>query len=402
MVGRYRAVLEVDGCVRLLATALLGRLPQGMSTLAILLLVRGATHSYAAAGLATGGYALASAVASPPQGRLVDRLGRARVLVPCALAQTCVVLGLVIAAHRAAGAATLIGLSTAAGALQPALAPTVRALLGELIGDHAVREVAYALESVVQELIWIAGPLLVALLVVVATPSGALVASCAACVIGTSLFVASPAVRGDRRVTRGGATATGTATATATARVSGRLRALMVPMALMGAGIGATEVGLPSLALHAGSRSASGLLLATWSAGSIVGGLLYGARSWRRSLPERHRRLLVAAVACAVPLIAARTIPEGAIGALLAGLTISPVFSCQYALAGRSVIPGAETEAFTWVSAALVTGIAGGSALGGAIIPVAGVGGPFVLACGVLALAAISSLRVEQPVRATA
>ena len=87
MVAKYRSVLAVPGSSRLLASALLGRLPMAMSSLAILLLVRGTTHSYLAAGLAVGAYAFASAAGAPMQGRLVDRFGRLRVLVPSAVAQ---------------------------------------------------------------------------------------------------------------------------------------------------------------------------------------------------------------------------------------------------------------------------------------------------------------------------
>jgi len=100
-------------------------------------------------------------------------------------------------------------------------------------------------------------------------------------------------------------------------------------------------------------------------------------------------------------LIAARTIPEGAIGSLLAGLTIAPVFSCQYALVGRAVTPGSETEAFTWVSAALIGGLAAGSAIGGAVIGPGGVGAPFVISCLASLLAVVIAVgtrtRVRQP-----
>jgi predicted MFS family arabinose efflux permease len=157
---------------------------------------------------------------------------------------------------------------------------------------------------------------------------------------------------------------------------------------LTGMALGSTEVGLPSLALHAGSRPASGLLLALWSVGSMAGGLWYGARAWRSPLGIRYRNLLLVAVLATAPLIAARSILAGVFCALLAGSTIAPVFSCQYALAGRVALAGSETETFTWVSAALVAGIAAGSAAGGAVIEAGGVSPPFLLACGAAALAA--------------
>jgi predicted MFS family arabinose efflux permease len=165
--------------------------------------------------------------------------------------------------------------------------------------------------------------------------------------------------------------------------------------------LGATEVGLPSLALHAGSRPASGLLLALWSLGSMTGGLWYGARVWRSSLTRRYQVLLALAVICTAPLIAARSIPAGAVCSFLAGVTIAPVFSCQYALVGRSVTAGSETEAFTWVSSALIGGLAVGSAVGGAVIGPGGVSAPFLVSCLATVLAALLAVgfrtRVRQP-----
>ena len=380
----YRMVLSVPGSRRLLATALVGRLPQGMSSLAILLLVRGTTHSYAAAGAAVGAYALASAAAAPVQGRLVDRFGRLRVLAPTAVGQGLLLATLVITARANVGAGGLVALSGLAGALVPPIAPTVRALLREVLHDPGVRETAYALDSIVQELVWVTGPLIVALTIAATSAAFSVLLVAAVCIGGTVLFVLSPLAR-DRP--------TGEPPHRRTAALASRqLRALLGPIALTGFGLGAVEVGLPSLALHAGSRWASGVLLALWSVGSITGGLWYGSRTWRSSMSARYRTLLVLAVAFTAPLIVARSVPAGMVCSLLAGLIIAPVFSCQYALVGRTATTGSETETFTWVTAALVSGIAGGSAGGGAVIGVGGVAAPFVLSCCALTLGAVAAV----------
>jgi MFS family permease len=386
MVARYRSVLTAPGCARVLFTALIARLPQGMLALAILLLVRSHTGSYAAAGAAVGANELASAAFSPVQGRLVDRFGRPRVLGPAAVLQAIALIGLVLAASGAAPALALVIASGIAGALQPSVAPSVRGLLREVLPDGDQRETAYSLDSVVQELIWITGPLVVAIVITVLSPAGAVLLSAGVCVIGTLLFIASPLAR-----TSGSRSAAGR---TAVLAIPA-LRALLGPVALMGTGLGAIEVGLPSLAIHAGSRPSSGLLLALWSVGSLIGGLWYGSRRWCAPLNMRYRSLLIAAVACSAPLIFARTIPEGLVCSLLAGLTIAPVFASQYALIGQAVTAGVETEAFTWAAAALISGIAVGSALGGLAISAAGVSAPFLLASAATALAAGSALRVR-------
>jgi MFS family permease len=394
MISKYRCLLSVPGAARLFASALVARLPQGMSPLAVLLLVRGATHSYAAAGLAVGASAFASAGFAPLLGRLVDHLGRRRVLLPLACAQAGVYALLVVAASARAGAVVLVLVAGLAGALLPPIAPVVRVLLREVYQDTLTRETAYALEAILQELIWITGPLVVALLIAFTSPEIAVALLGAVCLTGTGFFLRSPLVRspavGAERLDRRSALA------------SAELRALLGPVALTGVGLGAIEVGLPSLALHAGSRPASGLLLALWSLGSMTGGLWYGSRAWHSSLTSRYRRLLVLAVLCTAPLIAARSIGAGIVCSLIAGLTIAPVFSCQYALVGRSVTAGSETEAFTWVSAALVGGLAVGSAVGGAVIGPAGVSAPFVISCLSTTLAALLAVGFRRQVRQTA
>jgi predicted MFS family arabinose efflux permease len=380
MRARYRTVLSLPGAKRMFASALIARLPQGMTSLAILLLIRGATHSYAAAGIGVGAEALAAAASAPIAGRIVDRYGRTRVLGPIALGQAGAFVALMLAAKAGAGAVPLILLAGLTGALLPPIAPVVRALLREAFDEHTARETAYALEAVLQELIWIVGPLAIGLVISLFSPSVAIVLIGAVGVAGTTAFLRSGLARSPR--------ATAPAHRRRPALASAELRTLLVPIALTGMALGSTEVGLPSLALHAGSRPASGLLLALWSVGSMTGGLWYGARAWSSPLGSRYRNLLLLAVVATAPLIAARSILAGAFCALLAGSTIAPVFSCQYALVGRAVLPGSETEAFTWVSAGLVAGIAVGSAAGGGVIEAGGVSAPFLLACGAAALAA--------------
>jgi MFS family permease len=396
MVSKYGSLLSVPGSARLFGSALVGRFPQGMSSLAILLLVRAATDSYAVAGVAVGAFAFATAACAPLVGRLVDRFGRARVLVPFACAQAAVYVGLTVAAEAGAGVVVLIALPALAGALLPPIAPVVRVLLREVF-EEDVLDTAYALDAVLQETVWIAGPLLVALIIAVTSADVALALQGPVCVTGTILFLRSPLVRASANV--------GSRHERRSALASPELRALLGPIALTGIGIGAVEVGLPSLALHAGSRPASGVLLAVWSLGSMAGGLWYGAHVWHSTLAKRYQLLLMGLVVCMAPLIAARSIAAGVVCSFLAGLAIAPVFSCQYALVGRSASAGSETEAFTWVSAALIGGLAIGSAIGGAVIGPGGVSAPFVVGCLASLLATMIAVsfrgRVQRPASET-
>src|SRR5262249_3766026 len=131
MVSRYRSVLSVHGSRALILSAMVGRLPLGMGSLALLLLMRETHHSYAVAGVAIGAYALASAAAAPLQGRLVDRFGRTRVLMPCAAAQAVALVAFALTCSSDGSGAVLVPLAALAGAAAPPVPATMRALLRE-------------------------------------------------------------------------------------------------------------------------------------------------------------------------------------------------------------------------------------------------------------------------------
>ena len=386
MANNYRAVVARPGALRLLSTALVGRMPQGMQSLAVLLLVRQTTHSYAAAGAAVGASALAGALCGPLLGRLIDRVGRRMVVGPASVAQACVYLGFALAARAHAPALVLILCATLAGALVPPIAPVVRTLLRDLYDDHAVRETAYSMEAIAQETIWIVGPLATTVIVTVASPSFAVAILGAIGLGGTLLFMRSPLL--DRPLAHAeGHAHRGSALA------SLDLRWLLVPIALMGFALGAVEVGIPSLALHDGSRPASGFLLALWSLGSMAGGIQYSSTRWGSALGSRYAWLLALNCLVTAPLLFAGSIALAALFSFVAGLAIAPTFSCVYSLIGHVVIPGSEHEAFGWMLSGLISGVAAGSALGGVVIGSLGVRGPFLLAVGAAALAAAGAVR---------
>jgi MFS family permease len=384
--NRYGAVLARPGALRLLSTALLGRMPQGMAALAVLLLVHGSTGSYAAAGAAVGSGALASALCGPLLGRLIDRIGRRMVVGPASALQACVYLGFALSARAHAPAFVLIICAVLAGGLTPPIASVVRTLLRDLYDDHAVRETAYSMEAIAQETIWIVGPLAATVIVTVTSPALTVAILGVIGMSGTLLFLRSPLLDRPLAHEQGGAHS-------GSALVSVDLRWLLVPIALMGFAIGTVEVGIPSLALHDGSRPASGFLLALWSLGSMAGGIQYSSTRWGSALGSRYALLLAVNCVVTAPLLFANSIALAGVFSFVAGLAIAPTFSCTYSLVGHIVIPGSEHEAFGWMLSALVAGVAAGSATAGAVIGPLGVRGPFVLAVGAAALAAGGAVR---------
>jgi MFS family permease len=141
------------------------------------------------------------------------------------------------------------------------------------------------------------------------------------------------------------------------------------------------EVALPAVAVHARSHAAAGFLVGLWSIGSLLGGLVYGARSWRSSLTSRYPVLLLVLAVTTVPLTYASGLAASLPLSLLAGVGLAPMMACQYALVGAVAGLQTATEAFAWSNTALVAGVAAGNAIAGPLAQVGGITRAFELAC---------------------
>ena len=162
----YRTLLRAPGAAAFFLTAAVGRVGIAMTSLGIVWLVHARTGSYTTAGLVTGGFAVAEAVAGPQLARLIDRFGQRRVLPPALLAHAAAVATLL--ALVAVG--TPDWLMTAGGVLAGATIPQLGALSAArwaaLLRDEraAALPAAFALESLANELAYLAGPALVSIL----------------------------------------------------------------------------------------------------------------------------------------------------------------------------------------------------------------------------------------------
>jgi len=376
----YLDVLRTPSVSRLLGSAVVGRMPTAMAGLAIVLLVREAGASYAVAGLVAGAYSIALALTSPLLGRLVDRVGQTRVLVGSAAASA-LSFGALAAAGRSASPAVLAVLAALAGASIPPVAACMRALWSELLGHSGQLQAAFAVESTVQELIFVIGPPLVALLAAVFSPAAAVLGTGALLLIGVGVFAATPASRAWRGQRR--------AADWAGPLRSRGIRAVLASIVLLAGAFGIVEVTVVADAEQLGSRTLAGPLLALWAAGSMIGGLAFGSRASDRGPEQRMIGLLFLVVAGIALLAVAGGLVQLGAGMVLAGLGIAPAIACLYLLVDRLAPAGTVTEAFTWVTTAFATGFAVGNALGGTLVQQVGIDAAFLIAAGGVAAAAL-------------
>jgi MFS family permease len=364
--SRYRALLRIPHVRRLLATAFVGRLPVGMMSLSLVLLVSRATGSYASAGVVTGAQAIGAGVFAPIAGRLMDRLGQTRVLVTCAIVFPCSVAALIAVAEVAPHTAPLAACALVFGLSYPPLFAALRTLLSQLAGASGMAETAFALEATMQELFFILGPLSVGLIVAVASPQAALAALGVLATAGTLGFAASE----PSRHRRGGARPAGPARGLL---ASGAMRALLAVSATYGIAFGTLEVAIPAFCSQHASAGVAGVVLASNAAGSIAGGLLYGSRAWTADLADLLARFGTLFAVAMVPIAFATSIPMLLVAMPVAGLFIAPWAAVSYALIGRIAPPEAISEAFTWEATAVIAGFAVGGAISGVLVDGPGV-----------------------------
>ena len=361
--ARYARVLRTPHVLPLMTAALVARLPIGIDSLAIVLFLRDRTGSYATAGVVSAAFALGSGVGAPVSGRLIDRFGQGRVLVPLSLVHAGALAGLVGLTLADAPTALLVLSAILAGASIPPISATLRPLWGPMLGhDAELLPTAYALDSVMIEFVFVFGPLLTAAATALLSPVAALALAAALLVAGTVAFASSPpsrAWRPDPHSAGHGWLG---------ALRSPGLRTLVAATLPLGFCFGAMEVTLPAFSEDMASRAWAGVLLSVWSFGSAAGGVAYGARAG--TLPLARTYVVLAAIlpVTFLPLALAPSIWVMPVLCLLAGVAIAPLLASGNQLVVDVAPAGAVTEAYTWPITALVVGLSIGNAVAGVLV----------------------------------
>ncbi|OAA28585.1 arabinose efflux permease family protein [Frankia sp. EI5c] len=364
MTTAYHRALATPGAVRFVPAAFLGRLPIAMVSVGTVLFVHAETGSYGIGGAVAAAGAVGEALLAPRLGRALDRFGQARVLLVCLCCHLAAMATLTVAVAAGAPRPVWFAAAAVAGGSLPPVAACSRARWSARLGGDELLGTALALEAALDELVFVLGPVLVTLLAVLVAPVAGLVAAMAFLTVGTSALVSlrdsDPGPRDEETTAR-----------PHMLRNHGT-RTLLVVFFCIGIAFGGVDVSMVAFAREEGLAAVGGLLLGMFATGSAVSGLIYGAREHSRPLPDRFRRAAsLMAVGMALPL-AGLAVPLMIPLALLAGATSSPTLITGNALVERMVGAGARTEGFTWLTMAVVSGIAVGTPVAGALVDAGG------------------------------
>lgn len=363
-VAPYRAALAAPGLKSVLVLGTLVRLPVfSAGVLLTVHVVSTLSGSYAAAGLLAAVATVAIAVSGPWRGRLLDRIGLRRVVLPSTL--------VALVCWSVAPWVGYLPLLLLAGAAGLFVIPTFSIIRQAVIAavPSTERRTAISLDAVAVELSFIVGP---ATAIWAASQWDTrwvlFVIQMLGVVGGATLWLVNPVLTSDAEKAEG----------TAPPRRSDWFGLPFVAVCLAAASatfvLSGTDLGIVARMRELGQPTAIGLVLALWGLSSLVGALVYGGLS--RSISTFW--LLGALAVVTIPMsLAGGALALGGLG-FVAGLLCAPTITASVDQASRIVPASARGEAMGWHGSALTLGGALGAPFAGLAIDEVGAGGGFV------------------------
>lgn len=393
MANPYRELFATPGTRGFALAGLLARIPLPMTGIGIITMLAQLRGSYALAGAVSATFVLTYALLSPQISRLVDQHGQRRVL-PVATTISVIGLLLLLTASRLQAHEWVLFFGALLAGFMPSMSAMVRARWTALYRGQPRLRTANSLETVLDEVTFIAGPpLSVGLSVAVFPQAGPLVAALLLFVGVFALVV--------QRNTEPPFEAQDTATegeGSVIRRTNVRLLALL--MMAMGVIVGTVDIVSVAFAEQLGRPAAASLVLSAYAMGSCLAGLFFGALKLQTPL---HRLLLMGGLATAattLPFLLVGSIPALSAAVLVAGLFFAPTMIVAMSLVEHLVPEHQLTEGMTWLLAGLNVGVALGAVASGQVVDDSGARAGFTVALCAGAVVVLVALWAHRCLRA--
>ncbi|WP_328471121.1 MFS transporter [Actinoplanes sp. NBC_00393] len=313
--------------------------------------------------------------------------------VPAALLSASATIVLILCTRGGAPAWTLFA-AYVAGSTSPNLGAMARARWTTLYPDRPdLLHSANSLEQTLDEVCFMLGPVLAALLSTMVFPEAGLLVAAVLLALGTMLFAAQrrtePPVHPVRE------------------RAGSPLRArgvkqIAATFLFTGVVFGSTEVVTVAYAESLGQPAAAGVILALFAGGSAVAGLVFGALRMRGRTETRFLLGVAGMALFFQPVLLAGNIWVLAALLFVAGLATAPTMIASMTLVQERVPPTQLNEGMTLTSTGLLIGISAGATAGGWVVDTAGAAAGYATPAVAAVLALLTALAAFVGPRSTA
>ncbi|HGF7477039.1 TPA: MFS transporter [Vibrio mimicus] len=369
----YSELFDAHGTIGFSLAGFIARIPLPMTGIGIITMLSQLRGSYGLAGAVAATFVLTYALLSPQISRLVDRHGQGRVLPTAAGISVLGILLLVACSHWQMPDWILFIGAVLAG-FMPSMSAMVRARWTVIYRGEPRLQTAYSLETVLDEVTFIAGPpMSVGLSVALFPQAGPLVAA-VLLAFGVLAFVVLRGTEPPIEQSDAALDSSGSVIRLADVRL---LTLLMIAMGII---VGTVDIVSVAFAEQMGRPAAASFVLSAYAIGSCLAGLLFGALKLKTPM---HQLLLIGGLATAattLPLLLAGNIVGLAGAVFVAGLFFAPTMIVTMSLVERIVPENKLTEGMTWLLAGLNIGVAMGAAVSGQVVDMEGARGGFSVA----------------------
>jgi len=391
MFKAYGTLLRTRGGLRFSAAGFIGRMPIAMDSLAIIFIVVAATNSYALAGALTAVGSIVVGAAEVFWSRQADQRGQSRILLMAVPIRVISFLIFVLLVSKDAPIWTwfvslIIAESTAISA-----GGMVRRRWLHVLKDHPHNKdghlvnTAYSWEAMVDEIVFILGPVVATTCAVKIAPSAGILAGLIFLALGLPALAAM-------RSTEPPAEPANEQEPHPPVLKNRIVQSIVFPCALLGGFFGAVGITVVGFAEERNHPESTGWLLAIWAVGSMVAAIINGAIKFKSAHATRFLIYVVGLTLGSIPLLFANSIPLLAVALFVNGLFVAPLIVNAYGTVENAVPAGQITEALTWVIAGMPLGGALASALAGVVIDHAGAQSAFWVPLGFMLAAVATTL----------
>lgn len=358
--------------------AFAARLPFAMNIVGLLTLVTVARGSIAEAGLVSAAFGIATGVGGPLVGAIADRRGQRGVMIAVTIAHAALLVGIVLSVYGDVPFWAIFVQTLLAGATIPPIAAFARARWIALLEDDSRRggrgvSTALGYESMVEEITFVGGPVLVGVLATLISPAAPLLIAAGVLLVFGVAFAVHPTVR----VVHPGAHHTDAVLAPRRALVSLAVLLPVAGMLFVGSFFGSTLASLTAVMDAEGFGESSGLIYGVMGATSAVAAITVGKLPSSFSL--RARWVIGAAVMFAAGLVlwASPTLPTIIIVFVIVGVAVGATLVTIFTIGAQVAPTGRLATTMAMFSSAITIGQGVTVATVGAVAEASGPGTVF-------------------------
>jgi len=344
----YTELFRIPGALRIALAGFISRMPIAMDSIAIIYFVHSVEKNYSIAGAITGVAALTTVVSAPLWAKAADKFGQRKILYTAVPIRISAFILFIYLVENNAPKWTWFTAVIMAEFASISVGSMTRRRWVHLVGHEKkdLLSTSYALESLIDEFVFILGPVITTLAVTVVDPKAGIL-------LGITFLLIGIPIIAQHKFSDPGVTNFLAGTNPRSVLFNRKLQAISLPITLAGGSFSAINICVVAFSDEQGAKSMSGILLGLWAAGGAISALINGAIRWKISHGSRYLFYLLGmtTISLAFPFIDSLWVL--ALALFLQGMCIAPLLPNGLPLITNSVSPNQLTQAITLATAGI-------------------------------------------------